>query len=100
MAKLEAEIKQEIKNHMQECGGSYSDWYVGISSDPRKRLFEEHKVREKGDAWIYRQAYNNESARNVEQYFINVLGTDGGSGGGDESSVYVYAYKKNNHTEP
>jgi len=31
---------------------------------------------------------------------VNTLGTDGGTGGGDDSTSSVYAYKKNSHTDP
>ena len=57
-------------------------------------------VDEKEDLWIYREAANSEIAREIEEYFIDVLGTDGGEGGGDEDARYVYAYRKNNHTSP
>lgn len=100
MAISEEQIKKEIKEHIQNRGGSYSDWYVGISEEPRKRLFEEHGVNEKTDAWIYRQATSNKVARRIEKYFVDVLGTDGAPGGGDVNTIYVYAYKKKSHTNP
>ncbi len=96
MAKSEEQIKSDIKNFVNENGGAYSDWYVGISEDPESRL-QQHGSK---NAWIYREATSNEVARRIEKYFVEVLGTDGGSGGGDEYSDYVYAYKKNSHTEP
>jgi len=100
MADTEERIKSDIKTYIVECGGSYSDWYVGISGNARGRLFEGHGVDENNDLWIYRQAYSSDAARRVESYFVSILGTDGGTGGGDEDSDYVYAYKKNEHTQP
>ncbi|GIW62200.1 MAG: hypothetical protein KatS3mg090_0026 [Patescibacteria group bacterium] len=50
MAKTKQEIISEIKSHMAQCGGSYSDWYVGIATDPRERLFIDHNVDEKNGA--------------------------------------------------
>lgn len=96
MAKSEEEIKSDIKNFISKNGGSYSDWYVGITEDPKRRL-EQHGAK---DAWIYRQAASDEVARRIEKYFVEVLGTDGAPGGGDEDAVYVYAYKKKSHTNP
>lgn len=90
-------ITEEIKNHIKNCGGAYPQWYVGITKDPEDRLFNGHKVK---DAYIYREAENSKTAREIEKYFIEVLGTDGGSGGGDENANFVYAYLKQNHTEP
>ncbi|MFQ5903596.1 MAG: hypothetical protein ACE5JO_07895 [Candidatus Binatia bacterium] len=100
MPSTEQEIISDIKKYIQQGGGTYSAWYVGISQKARDRLFNGHGVHEKGDWWIYRQAYTSKAARNVERYFVNTLGADGGTGGGDEDADYVYAYKKSSHTDP
>jgi hypothetical protein len=57
-------------------------------------------VPEENSWWIFREASSSIIAREVENYFVNTLGTDGGSGGGDQSSIYVYAYKKTSSTNP
>ena len=98
MANTKESIKTDIKAHIQKCGGSYSDWYIGIASDPKQRLFNDHNVDEKNGAWIYQEAESSSAAREVEEYFVNTLGTDGGSGGGDYSTKHVYAYKKTSST--
>jgi hypothetical protein len=77
----------------------YSNWYVGITSDPKSRLFTDHNVSEEKDAWIYQRCYGNEDARSVESSLLS-YGCDGGSGGGDMTSTYVYAYLKASHTKP
>ena len=100
MSSSEGEIKKDILDYLKKCGGRFSDWYVGISQDARDRLFNGHDVHEHGDSWIYRQAYSSDAARRVEAYFVNDLGTDGGTGGGDKNADFVYAYKKNGHTQP
>jgi hypothetical protein len=100
MAKGKQEIINDIKKHIQDGGGGYSAWYVGIASDARDRLFNNHGVSEKDDWWIYRQASSSQVAREIEVYFVNILGTDGGAGGGDETTDTVYAYKKSSHTNP
>jgi hypothetical protein len=88
----------EIKSFMDKHN-NYPKWYSGIASNPRERLFEEHNVSEKSDWWIYRECSSAQSARNVEEALLK-LGCDGGPGGGDESSVHVYAYKKSSGTNP
>ena len=97
MPETKDEIIQEILSHMDECGGFKKNWYVGISQDAKDRLINGHGVT---DAYIYREAESASVAREVEQYFIDQVGTDGGPGGGDESSNQVYAYKKKAHTNP
>ncbi len=100
MTKDEQTIKDDIKGHISHCGGTYSAWYVGITETPRERVFQDHKVKEKTDAYIWRKAESANVAGNVEDYFVNTLCTDGGTGGGTDSSDFVYAYKKNSHTDP
>lgn len=97
-ADLEAEAG--IMVHIRESGRPYAAWYVGIAKDPRERLFQGHGVDEARDWWIFRQASSSETAREIERYFVTVLGTDGGPGGGDSESVFVYAYLKSEHTRP
>lgn len=91
------EIIAEIQNYVRDCGGKYSGWYVGVAADPKKRLFNDHAVEEKGGAWIYRQCSTAAIAREVENHFIE-QGMDGGPGGGDSSTEYVYAYRKTSST--
>ena len=96
----EQEIIDEIVSHIQDRGGSYSEWYVGIASDPKDRLFVGHNVSEKNDYWFFKKAQNDTNARNVEKYIIDTYGTDGAPGGGDSATVYVYSYKKSSKTDP
>ena len=94
------QIQVEIMHLIHMERSPYSDWYVGIAKNPHIRLFQEHKVEMRNSWWIIRKAKNSEDARNVEKLIINTYGTDGDSGGGDEESVYVYAYKKSATTKP
>jgi hypothetical protein len=82
----------DIENYIRQCGGGYSAWYCGIASDPRKRLFSDHNVVEQGGCWIFRDCGSDAIARQVEDYLL-ARGCKGGSGGGDRSTRYAYAYK-------
>ena len=94
------QVYDEIVAHIKEQGSVYSTWYAGIASDWENRLFDQHKVPRKEDYWyIARQCYNDEAARNVEDA-LHKMGCDGALGGGDETSVYVYAYLKGYMTSP
>lgn len=94
-----SQIINDINAHMRSCGGKASDWYVGIAADPRDTLFNRHGVTEQGGIWIYRQATSDSVARQVEKAYLD-SGHDGGPGGGDASTVYVYAYLKSRGTAP
>ena len=98
MAKNFNEAVSELKSYMISSGDAWKDWYVGIAADARKRLFNDHAVNEKTDLWIYRQCINSTFARQVEDYFVDSLVTKGDKGGGDDSTVYVYAYKISSHS--
>lgn len=91
----------EIKNFIisNTNGINYKSWYVGIANDPSHRLFVDHNVNKEVGPWIYRKCYSDTSAREVEQALINDLKTQGGPGGGDESTVFVYAYGTKNYTK-
>ncbi len=99
-AKEEGQVYDEIVAHIQKQGGAYSTWYCGIASDWVSRLFDEHKVPRKENYWyIARQCHNDNDARAVESALVT-LGCDGGTGGGDQTSIFVYAYLKGTMTDP
>lgn len=79
-------------------GTTYNSWYVGITDDPERRLFDEHNVSKESGPWIYGKCFNDTSAREVEKALIDNLGTQGAPGGGDKNTVYVYAYVTKNYT--
>jgi hypothetical protein len=96
---LEGQIIQEMTGYMQQVGGAYASWYVGIAEDARSRMFSEHGVDQRTDRWIWRPAESAAAARRIEQYFLN-LHAKGGPGGGTDATTQVYAYLKNAHTTP
>lgn len=86
------EVASQIDAHIQKRGGGYSNWYCGIASEPRQRLFVDHNVDEKNGSWIYKDAGSENAARQIEQHFLN-KGCKGSGGGGDYTTHYVYAYR-------
>lgn len=89
----------EIVAYINGQGGAYSGWYCGITGNINSRLFGSHKLTRDDPWWSYRQCPDDTSARNVETALAK-LGCDGGPGGGDATSVYVYAYLKSATTDP
>lgn len=71
----------------------FSSWYVGIAQDPVECLFSRHQVDQLNGQWIHCGALDNVHARSAEKMLLE-LGFDGGPGGGDSTTTYVYAYKK------
>ncbi len=89
--KDEMSIKLDIATLMLEQ--EPKDFYVGISHDAVERLTEGHGVDLQRDAYVCAEALSADEARNVEAHFVNVEGTAGGTGGGDDATTQVYAYR-------
>jgi hypothetical protein len=83
----------DIINYIQGTGINSQNWYVGIASDPETRVFNDHNVDRANGNWIYGPAQNSDSAREIEDYIITNYKTKGDTGGGDNSTNYVYAYR-------
>lgn len=86
-----------LNSVMDKHGGAPSQWYAGIASDPRQRLFNDHNVSEHGDAWGLDYCVSADDARAVEEALLH-MGCKGGAGGGDASTKAVYLYKIAPHT--
>ena len=102
MVELYEETIVDIQSYINKNSGTcnYVNWYVGINKNPIDRLLNNHKIKEKYDLWIWRQTSSPDIAQKIESYFINILKTDGGTGGGNEGADWVYAYRKNSYTKP
>lgn len=96
MATSKQVIIDDITDHFE--GNSYKDCYVEIISDLNQRLFADHKVSTGTGHLITRKASSAKVAREIEQHFLD-KGMDGRSGGGDNDSEIVYAYKKKTGTK-
>jgi len=89
----------EILDYISEHGKSKNDWFVGASKDARLKLFRDHQVDVRKDKWICGTAVSSDNAKEVHDYFRNILGTDGGIDD-DKTPSMVYAYKKSDRTIP
>ena len=98
MTKTALKIIGDIEFYVQKRGGDWWQWYIGIAADVQSRLFSDHNVYRDGDAWIYRTAPTSRVAREVEAHLIEKHGAQGGSGGGDDDTRAVYAYRTEDHT--
>ena len=94
-------IVKDIIEKIEKYVGSdnYSGWYIGITNDIDRRLFQEHGVNKNAFGWIWCPANSKKDAQTVEEYFLD-LGMDGDTGGGNDDTTYVYAFKKYSHTNP
>ncbi len=92
MAKSKEEIIKAIDNHLQKSGKRYySDFYIGITNDVERRLFQEHNVNKDTMWWIYSTAYSKAVAQEIEEHYLK-LGMKGSTGGGSDDTKIVYCY--------
>lgn len=100
MARMSAEeIISHINGYVAGCRDQIKiNWYVGIATNPKDRLFKDHCVDEKMTPWIYRLALDEKTARDAEKALLE-LGYSGGTGGGDKPT-FVYAFHKESYTNP
>ena len=75
----------------------WNDWYVGITDDVTRRLYEEHRASYNKSTYV--SVDSAATARSVEKFLIERYGMDGRPGGG-ENPLYVYAFRKLRDTEP
>ena len=60
------QVKYEFLAYIKEFDPSFGNWYVGISDNPKRELFETHAVRGEGDPWLYKQLLTFRAARTVQ----------------------------------
>ena len=92
MSKSAQEVYNEIMDYINNTGVNYNNWYVGIAANSEARLFSDHNVSKNNGQWVYIEALDEDTARKVEKFIITTHKTKGGSGGGDASTINVYAY--------
>lgn len=81
-----AELLAYVRMHLAKR------WYIGITDNPKRRLFVEHGVNKSCDYWGYWQTANDDDARWVEQEAFKKVLAKGNPGGRDEKATWVYIY--------
>lgn len=85
-------IIQAFENFFGKQGKYYSEFWIGIATDPVDRLTKGHGV-DGTTPWIYwNTPLHTDAVRQIEKFFLS-KGAKGGPGGGDNSTCYIYAYK-------
>ncbi len=95
------QIKFEIFGYIKEFDSDFGAWYVGIASEPKRAMQNEHGVDLEKDIWLHKQALSFAACRTVQRYFCEKLKTDGQPiSPGTEDMDCVYLYKKSERTRP
>ncbi len=86
----EKSLKQRISTYVGHHGGNYSEWYIGLTSDPEMALFDVHKVRRRRGTYRHFRASEPYIARRVKRYYVEKGMCNGVRADIDHSGVYVY----------
>ena len=89
----------EIIGYIKKHTTPKDKWYVGITNDVKERLFSFHNVKEKIGAYICVSTSSSKTAHEIEEYLLDEYGFDGGTEGGKDDTIYVYAYKIMSYTK-
>ena len=89
----EKEIVNNIETFISE-NGEPDSFYIGVTSNPKKRLFEDHKVnRDNSNGYIYFQCSHHISARSIKEHFIKNIKIKGNMNKREKSNNFIYVYK-------
>lgn len=94
------EVIRDFDAHIKKSNRQYySDFYVGITNDINRRLFEEHNVSRENSWWIYSPCDDEKTARKVEKHYLDMgMQGDTGGGTGKNDAKYVYCYLVTSYT--
>ena len=92
-------IIEQVENHIRQGGGSYSDWFIGLSSDPIIPIIEVSRHgKAQNHTFTYVETVSNTVAKAVADHFINQCGVDGRLNQTDDAACRaLYLYKKTEH---
>ena len=100
MPRNHEEIIAEIEDHMRKLGGGTGDWCVGTAKDSRGPFFASHRVAERDDGLIYREAFTFSSAEGVRDYLVNEGGLRLDLEDAPEPGRIVFAYRQTAPAHP
>lgn len=95
----EFSIANKVRNFTLNNGGNDARFYVGITNNIQRRVFDEHEVDKETDNYDFWDAGSHDSADRIERYLLKKHPYfEGHAGLGREDSKYVYVYKIEDHT--
>lgn len=93
------EVIDSIHGYILKNSYTYFDWYIGLTDNAEKMLFEDHKLNQVSDMWIYEEVPSDSDAFRIREYFLN-MGCAGGLIQNRKKVRYIYAYRRSSKTNP
>ena len=98
MSMVEKEVMEKIEEYVAKKGGQHREWYLGISSDPKKALSQKHNVDLEKDYWFFKFATDIIEAKRIQDKML-MSGFDGEKVSNDPKATGVFVYRKRPHTK-
>ncbi|MCI0497158.1 MAG: hypothetical protein L0Z54_02555 [Thermoplasmata archaeon] len=86
----ERPFKQRVSIYIGHHGGEWSEWYVGMSDDPRRALFVEHNVNRRKGEYRHFTALDPALARKIKSYYMRKGMSNGVQAPDDCRVLYFY----------
>jgi hypothetical protein len=99
MPQSQDQIISDVQKYVNHCGGQYPSWFLGVTDNPKDKLFNEHCVDMKKDHWLFAFAMNPDSAKQILARFKE-LGAEVNDNALSPRARAVYAFKKSWRTNP
>jgi hypothetical protein len=100
LTQKEFQIATAIRNFMLSFGSGSTKWYLGITNNIDRRLFDEHNVDEINGKYFIKDADSLESADKIERYLLHTYtNLEGQHGLGKDDSTMIYIYKTESSTK-
>ena len=93
------EVIDSIHGFILKNSHTYFDWYIGLTDNAEKMLFEEHKLNPDSDMWIYEEVPSDSDAFRIREYFLN-MGCTGGLLRYPEKTRFIYAFRRSLNSNP
>ena len=93
------EVIDSIHGFILKNSYSYFDWYIGLTDNAEKMLFEEHQLNPASDMWIYEEVPSHSDAYRIREYFLN-MGCAGGLHRNPKKTRYIYGYRRSLSSNP
>jgi hypothetical protein len=93
------EVIDSIHSFILKNSYTYIDWYIGLTDNAEEMLFEEHKLNQVSDMWIFEEVPHESDAFRIRDFFLN-MGCTGGLVNNRNKIRYIYAFRRSARTNP
>jgi hypothetical protein len=88
-----SQVLDRLERFIRQNNPLFFEWYIGLSDQPAKTLFEVHMVDKSNDIWFYEDVPSASEAGKLQNYFLT-MGCMGKKENNLNRKVYIYAFHR------